>query len=777
MDATQNEIFKGLKVKFPNPYLLLIWERKLLYLLGGVNMRKYVYDVEVFPNFFSATFIDCDTQEQHDFVVFENRDDRENLYIFLLSCELLIGFNNISYDDAILRYFVRKLKSKTLNEDLFEMSKRLVSDESREDQEIRELRYSKGLRWKQMDLMKIMAFDVLGISLKQIAINLKWHKIQDLPYPFDRHVSYEEVQIILDYNRNDVLITLELYKTLQPQINLRAEIGKIYNVDVTNASDSKMANVILEKIYVEETGIDIKDLKQRRTKHSVIKLDECIGNHIEFQTDTFKQLVNQILNTTVYVENNFAYSKTISFNGVEYELGIGGLHSKDGPAKFSTTSDHIIRDADVASYYPNIIINNNIKPAHLGDDFVRILKKITADRIEAKRCNDKVKADGLKITINSIFGKMGSDTFWLEDAKALLTVTISGQFYLLMLIEALGLAGIPNISANTDGIVCQIPVDKEDLYFEICKWWEGKTGFELEFTDYEMYIRSDVNNYITKKSDGKVKTRGRYSQEVELKKGYKYPIVPRCLYGYFINNKPVKETLQESRDVLDFCISQKSGKQFQMEYHKKNSVEVLQKNNRFYVSNTGGSLFKRNIEKNTISGLYVNNYVRILNDYDKTRPFEEFEINLDFYEKEVKKIIDAIEPPFTQFSLFGEKLENQVQTSIEEEQELENDHPNNSILFEKTQSTEGDIVIEDDQFSGGVPISQDALTPIDANQFWKGLEHNQAYFKDSRKKEEVQLSCPYCESSNIMVTEKWCFCSDCDGSWVLDGIVSYHELK
>ena len=214
----------------------------------------------------------------------------------------------------------------------------------------------------------------------------------------------------------------------------------------------------------------------------------------------------------------------------------------------------------MASYYPSIMIKNKIKPAHLDNKFIRILQKITQERLDAKRSGDKVKADGLKITINSIFGKLGSSTFWLEDARAMLTVTVSGQLYLLMLIEALTLAGMTVISANTDGIVTKIPAELEEKYQEVCTWWQKKTGFELEQTNYTLYIRSDVNNYITQKADGKTKEKGRYVKDIDLKKGYKHPIVPRCLYEYFINGKAVDKTLAESQDILDFCISQKSGR-------------------------------------------------------------------------------------------------------------------------------------------------------------------------------------------------------------------------
>jgi hypothetical protein len=613
--------------------------------------QKYAYDVEIFPNFFCVTFLDCDSMEKAVFTIFKEIDDRKKLFEFLDRDIQLIGFNNLSYDGPIL-YYIFTHRGEALFPNLFNLSKRLISDESRQDDEIRQLRYPRNIKWSQMDLMKIMGFDARGVGLKQTAINLKWRRIQDLPLPYDHQIQPDEVDTVLDYNLNDVLITLELYKTIQPQIKLRIELGRLFDVSLLSASDSKMANILLEKIYSQEGGADINQLRTLHTKRKTVSLSDCIGADIEFQTEALHQLKEDLANIVVTAEKQFGYGRTVNFGCCGYEVGTGGLHSKDGPGKFVTTDRVIIRDADVASYYPSIMIKNKIKPAHLDEKFIRILQKITQERLDAKRSGDKAKADGLKITINSIFGKLGSDTFWLEDARAMLTVTVSGQLYLLMLIEALTLAGFTVLSANTDGIVTKIPRELEEAYQEVCTWWQKKTGFELEQTDYALYVRSDVNNYITQKTDGKTKEKGRYVKEIDLKKGYKHPIVPRCLYEYFINGKPVDKTLAESQDILDFCISQKSGRDFKLEYRTVNGTIELQKTNRFYISHHGGILVKRNISTNSEAGLFVGNCVQLQNDFDQAIPFSDYDVNFDFYRKEAMKTIEEIEPTVRQASLF-----------------------------------------------------------------------------------------------------------------------------
>lgn len=610
-----------------------------------------IYDVEVFPNFFCSTFYDTKKQTAKVFTISWQFgiDEKNEMFDYLNSQDFrMVGYNNLYYDYRILD-FINKYDGKNINLDLFKFSHEIISSGLFG---FRDRNYI----WSQMDLMKMMAFDKLGVGLKQISVNLKWHRVQDLPFAYDYKIKRNDISTVHDYNLNDVLISLKLYNELSEEIKLRQNLSELYNVDLISASDSKIANVLLEKFYTED-GTEMKDIRNLRTKRDYLWLRECIAPNIEFKTEKLQSLKTDLEKTLVVGENNFSYNRNLHFANCTYKLGIGGLHSDDKAAKFQTDDKFIIRDADVASYYPNIMINNKIAPKHLDTEkFIGILKNITAQRLEAKRNKDKTKANGLKITINSIFGKLGSETFWLQDAKSMLSVTVSGQLYLLMLIEALTITGIVVISANTDGIVCKIPRELEDKYYKICEWWQSKTNFSLEYTDYELYVRSDVNNYITKKMSGETKEKGRYLKKIELKKAFRYPVVPRCLYNFYVNNKSVDETLSECRDILDFCISQKCGKDWAFEYRTENRREVLQKTNRFFVSKEGGKLVKVNKKDNRESGLMVENFVKILNDLNTLISFEDYDIYYDFYKQEALKYIEEIENADNDWVLKEEKV-------------------------------------------------------------------------------------------------------------------------
>jgi len=613
----------------------------------------YAYDLECFKNLFTATFVNVENDNDvKTFVIGVGRNDREALVGFLQETMTLVGYNNHSYDDPMLRRVLKPLdafckKDVPIEAELFVLSNRLVNDFVwRSDKDILKLRYPRGVYypWNSIDLMKILAFDKMGISLKQTAINLKWHRIQDMPAGIYENVRPEQVEEILAYNLNDVLITKRLYEEITPLRKLREELSSLYSIDLSSASDSKMANLILENIYSSELKRDIRAVRDMRTDREKVLLADCMSDFISFKTPHLKEVHNRIASTIVYQHKGYRYSEKLHFANCKFALGIGGLHTEDSPGIFLTDDEYIIQDMDVASYYPNLIINNNFYPEHLGVDFIRVLKKITAERLSAVELGQDVKAEALKITINSIFGKLGSPTFWLLDPKQMLSTTVTGQLGLLMLIEELFLNGIQVISANTDGVVCKIPRTLEDKYYEIAHEWEKKTNLTFKFVEYKKYVRRDVNSYITEKPDGSTKEKGAFLKEVDLKKAYRMPIVAKALFAYFINDIPVRETLESCEDIFEFCISQKTGRDFEMELHTAEGVEKLQKTNRFYITKKGGVLTKRHSQTGKVIGLHVGRTACILNDYDPSTAFKDYEVDYSFYEKEVMKIVNEIEP-------------------------------------------------------------------------------------------------------------------------------------
>ena len=80
--------------------------------------KTWIYDLEVFREIFTATFIDKDSDETKVFVITKDRDDRKEFFNFLSneSNEViaLIGYNNLHYDSQIIEYFLKNFLFKSV---------------------------------------------------------------------------------------------------------------------------------------------------------------------------------------------------------------------------------------------------------------------------------------------------------------------------------------------------------------------------------------------------------------------------------------------------------------------------------------------------------------------------------------------------------------------------------------------------------------------------------------------------------------------------------------
>ena len=202
-------------------------------------------DIEIFPNLFSATFVDlqdylktfkdCGEKALTECLTvaeIESRLDKVKSDIFYISdtddSQLLslveyinskeahfdnsvpirydvFGYNNQAYDDmmfkAFMMYFNRFDNTKQLITKLKEVSDKIISlqddkDAFWKDRELDLIR-KYPLPWATVDLFKVYALNSAGVnvdkntgerkkfgkSLKQVSINLKWHNLLDFKLP------------------------------------------------------------------------------------------------------------------------------------------------------------------------------------------------------------------------------------------------------------------------------------------------------------------------------------------------------------------------------------------------------------------------------------------------------------------------------------------------------------------------------------------------------------------------------------------------------------------
>lgn len=649
------------------------------------------------------------TVRRYRFSIFE--DDDSELYPLLNWLQYksnYFGYNNNKYDrlmlSALLMYYNQFDKPSKLIEFLYDTSQRIIRNSDNDvlwQDSFTNMLMKNRLNFRDLDLFQIFRLDHFHKSLKQTSINIKWYNLLEYHMPpiseldvnyyyrltenrglsieqlnrlyrnsFERYLHPAWKKEMEEYNDNDVFICCELVRMNQEEIRLRYMISNEYEIDVLSASRSTIADKVIVKLYSKFTGFHPKRFIDTKTIRRKIEVSEILSDKIQFSSPQLNDLL-QSLHSLVLRGEKGEFERTFTYAGTSYTLATGGLHSNEIPAIYVANDKQTIVDRDVASYYPNLIRSLKVCQKHLNPKaWFRIADTIVDERLEHKHlAKDKslniiqlmkhtTAAACLKIVANAgIFGKMGSEKSFLCDKKAMYKVTINGQLFLLMLIERLEDAGIHVISANTDGIVTIVPKGLEETADNICHWWEKHLGLELEFTHYSKYVTEGVNSYLTVKTDGKKKFKGRMNPKMyleDLSKGYNSPIVAKAVTEYFINGTPVMETLRNSKSILDFCRTQNVNRKYYIEYthvvDHKMVVEEVQRNTRFYVSLTGGSLMKveilgwdeNNQPKLKKSSLCAGQRVTVCNLVED-KDISELNINYLYYYNECMAIIEPIE--------------------------------------------------------------------------------------------------------------------------------------
>lgn len=153
-------------------------------------------------------------------------------------------------------------------------------------------------------------------------------------------------------------------------------------------------------------------------------------------------------------------------------------------------------------------------------------------------------------------------------------------------------------------------------------------------------------------SNGDIKIKGDFSTKQQLSKGYDAPVVAKAIYAHLVDGIDIKTFMQEHTDIYDFCIAQKTGPQFITEYHyidgTEHKIDILQKNNRYFVSNSGGYLYKKYKNQDKRVSLVAGFKTTIFNDYFES---DNYNINYGYYTKRANDIIYKLNDNF-QTTLF-----------------------------------------------------------------------------------------------------------------------------
>lgn len=675
----------------------------------------FVFDIEVFQNIFHCSVKDTETNTIYKFEISERKNQLRELVKFFKQVDKYItwgeyytttrqiesniifcGYNNLHYDNPIINYIIEYEDTLmnhnvfTICSSIFNLSKTITT--SKEDNIDAWKHWKYQIWFDTFDILTMLYSNKLRVGLKEIQVTMQYPNVQEFVCDWTKPLPLEDFDSMIDYNINDIESTSELLNRCKDAVDLRIAIEDEYGVRVLSKDGVNIGMKILTQKYLEKTGLTWWDIESLRSPMDYIPLKDVILPFIKYDSPILNRVLEDMKGQIVSpgrkgYENNFVFA------GLRYTVGVGGIHSKNDPEIIIPKEDEMLIDIDVASLYPSMLIEYGFYPKHLGPEFLEVYSQIKNERIEAKHNGDKVKNETLKLALNGLSGNLQNEHNFCYSPEAVMKIRINGQLLLLMLAEKLTQAGCRIIQANTDGLFVLLKKDNYQQVNTICRNWEQLTKLTLEEERFEAMYQYAINDYIAvttlypdmkkrflsgetiiRKSTKKpytcieeiqedfIKTKGMFITKVLLGKGLSAKIIPEAIIKYFVDGIPVEQTIKECKDIKKFLMSEKTGKQWHVEYMN----EEQQRTNRFYASTNGGYLWKwkdtghKEGEIITYTEPYVGEHkykasarqyqnmltasgVTLLNKFDD-KPIEERKINYRYYLKEALKIIEELQP-------------------------------------------------------------------------------------------------------------------------------------
>jgi len=388
------------------------------------------------------------------------------------------------------------------------------------------------------------------INLKLYAARMGLKSICDLPFAHDAHLDADQRKMVKEYCMNgDLVATASLFKSLQGALELREQMSQVYLIDLRSKSDAQVAETVLSKVLGIRGAVDMPT-GVRYTAPPFIQPRNPIVVEMEERAERFVFKMNPgngAIELPPFLEQPIVIGKG------RYQMGIGGLHSQHDRQQHWIANDRLeISDFDVASFYPNIILNAGLVPRGLGHAFIEQYRKILDERLEAKRTENKIKDGAMKIMLNGTFGKLGSMFSKLYAPDLMLATTLTGQFYLIGLIEMIIESGGHVVSANTDGVCVAAAPEVMASIRDAVSIYGFLTNFEFEETRYRTIAIKDVNNYLAVKLNGDIKAKGIYATG-GLMKNPTNEVCTLAAQAYLATGRSVASFINEHLTVDNFA--------------------------------------------------------------------------------------------------------------------------------------------------------------------------------------------------------------------------------
>lgn len=287
----------------------------------------WIFDLESYPNCFTMTIVHASGKHLRQYEISDRKDETEGLanclrYLVKNKCRM-VGYNNLSYDYSLIHEIIQELiAAKSDNRSpkitaaaMYKTTMQIIKKMHESDDKWYGVRESDHFI-KQVDLYKIHHFDnaAKATSLKMLEVNMRSPNVEDLPFEVGKKLTSSEMDILLKYNKHDVMETLKFYYYSNEALQLRVELSEKFGFDCTNFSDSKIGETLfINRLEQQQKGICYTSgrygRKVNQTKRDSIPLKDCLFDYIQFKRPEFqavhKWLEDQVVSETKGVFNDY----------------------------------------------------------------------------------------------------------------------------------------------------------------------------------------------------------------------------------------------------------------------------------------------------------------------------------------------------------------------------------------------------------------------------------------------------------------------------------------
>ena len=548
-------------------------------------MRWFTYDTEVFAHDFVVVFKDRKTGT---YAVFHN--DNEGVRNFVLDEDrIFCGFNTKGYD----QYIIKAICSGFSPEEVKQVNDWIIGGgQGWECPLLNEVYF----RFNNVDIMDDMQ---MGLSLKAFEGHLGDLSIEETEVDFnlDRPLTREELKQTIEYCVHDVDATERLTSLRKNYLDNKIYLGGLKGIEPTKAL--AMTNAKLTAAYLDARRH--KDFNDERD----YKYPENLRR--EYIPQEVFEFFDRLYDKSIPDDELFKSKLNITVGECPVTLGFGGIHGAIPFHQEEETNGRLIRNYDVASYYPHLMVYYGYTSRNIPNP--QIYADMLETRMRAKKSGDKATANALKLVANTTYGAMLNKFNDLYDPLMGRSVCITGQLFLLELSQHLiaECSTLRIVQLNTDGIMVSFDETEYEKVQAITKEWEQRTKFELEEDKIKCIVQKDVNNYVEIPYEGTPKIKGGYLVRGIAPAGAfninnNATIVAKAIVDYFTLGTEVETTIGECNDIFQFQLIAKAGSKYREAYHLVDGVkESVQKVNRVYATKDKkyGKLFKIKAENDS----------------------------------------------------------------------------------------------------------------------------------------------------------------------------------